>query len=225
MSVCAQLVQLGDAPSSTYLDVLYAYKTSVDERGVFEPATRDQVVAATKAFFAHVPLTDLLARYVRECSPKDADHFIDDLVNELIIDCIARSCCAAPVASLGLVLDATSAVPTDAKERVFGYLGNAVDDNTLSSCQDDDVLGRLDASEYVALLAGRFRFATLGGEFYRRNYLSRRVHARAQTGLAPRTVTAALAIAPEWAGTLDELLETAAALASTLDARQEVGVW
>lgn len=201
--VCEELATLGAAPATVYLDALYAYQGPIDDLSTFEPSA----LRAGEAFRDHVPLALLLERYRQELQRPEPYQFI----NDIILFCVMHACRATPATTVGLVIDTARAVSPPDDLYVLDFLGKGVSDEAVALCANSDLLGRLTAADYVAFIGNPVRFVVPDGPPPRADYLANRIAAHAHELTHSETFTA-YAIAPEWVGTLDELLDTARSL-------------
>jgi hypothetical protein len=207
--VCQRLASLGDAPASEYLDTFYVARDAAENVDTFETATLAGIEVAAKAVFVHVPLNALLSRVRREIGRVESNY----LVNKIVDFCVGEHLRNDPVGTLHIVVDAVLEISSPATEYFANTVGRSMNDNfAITACLRDDVLGRLNARDYAALIGVGANFAAVDVA-QRDYYLTQRVRAHATIDLTPRAVETALAIAPEWQGTLNELVETAQALA------------
>jgi hypothetical protein len=205
-SVCDALINIKDASPIEYLDALFAHRPDSATGSVLEPfPSPAKVTSASRVIFKHVPFALLLDRYLREYLRTDNYVLIKDVVDY----CVKKSVTRDPAGVVGSIIDTVNASPARDELFILRVLGGTADGLSIAACFYDDVLGRLNASRYTALI-GQFSSGRSRG-FSRAEYLANRVREHA-SDLAGVTDTA-LAIAPEWAGTLDELLETARTLA------------
>lgn len=220
-STCNALANLGDAPPAVYLDMLYNYKANIDDVDTFKAATLSEISLASSAIFDHVPLSNLLHRYLLASTRLDLAAFIDTI----IIFCVEQHAARDAVATAGAIIDtAHAAANSTAALRVLAELGRGLHNNEIARCADDDVLGRLSAREHSALVNNTSRFAPGAVPAGRTEYLTTRIHARTDKDLSPSAAQATLAIAPQWQGTLEDLLETARALAFGHTLREQADV-
>jgi hypothetical protein len=221
-SVCEQLSALGDAPAATYLDLLFSAYIPFDQPHEQESPLIRQTAEAARAVFDHVPLEDLCARFLREYRRLD----LHDVVLEVVTYCIEQASFQDPIATVGVIIDIARATPVRSKS-IVTQLSRGIHDEALMACICDDVLGRLDARDYAALVGRTIDSLLLNHEvdsFSRVDYLAARVTAHASIDLSVPARDVARAILPEWRGTLDELLDTARSLSLGLPDNQNVRV-
>jgi hypothetical protein len=215
-SVCLQLAALGDVDQEIYLDTLYAYKADVDYVGTFVPATSDEIRSAANALSDHVPLSALLERVLDARYRLDLHSFVDQIVRH----CVTHATLDDPVGALEVIIDAALTVPPLATTGFIVYVSPGVSRVTVREGYESDALGRLSVSDFVALYetdtGGRFSVAE--ALLRRSDYLRQRIEAHTEIDLSARATGFARAIAPEWQGTLDDLLDTARALSHGPDA-------
>jgi hypothetical protein len=212
-----QLVALGDVPAATYLDTLFVRPNPSDDV-VDIDGSPQKVAAASRAVYSHVDLNELLSRYIAEfhrAPVGPAGSSLHNLAYEVLSHCVRQDALLDAPATLGLIIDAvTNDHPAD-EQPILRALGAGVRTETLIACRDDDVLGRYSARNYQALTdqSIRDRRNPTSPPFDRTGYLTERLRAHVGIDLSEESEAIALAVVGEWQGTLNELLETARALA------------